>query len=459
MATHRPMPNADAAWLHMDRPTNRMVINAVLWFDEPLDLEALRVVVRERMVERYPSFRRRAVEHGALGGADWEDDPHFDLDLHLHHLALPAPGDLVALQQLVGELASMPLSREKPLWDAYLVDGYGDGCALVLRMHHCIADGIALARVMLSIADADADADADAARPPAGRGRAAPGLPGPLAPLARTGWALAETVVHEGAELAAHPGRLPDLAGGAAADARTLAKLLLAGRDPQTAIHGELGPVQRVAWSEPYDLAAIKAIARAHGTTINDVLVSAVSGALARHIGAYGDTPDEIHAMVPFNLRPLDEPLAPELGNRFGLVLLGLPLTIDDPGARLRAVHERMTAIKRSPEGAVTYGILGAMGVLPVAVESRAIDFFTAKASLVLTNVPGPRAAVRVAGSRVGGVLVWAPCAGAVSMSVSVFSYAGVVSVGFLVDAGLVPDPDALVARLGDELAALAATT
>lgn len=142
----RTMPNADAAWLHMDRPTNRMVINAVLWFDEPLDPEAIRSVLRERIVERFPSFRQRAVEHGALGGADWEDDPDFDLDLHLHHIALPAPGDRIALQELVGDLASTPLHRDKPLWDAYLVDGYGAGSALQLRMHHCIADGIALAR-------------------------------------------------------------------------------------------------------------------------------------------------------------------------------------------------------------------------------------------------------------------------------------------------------------------------
>jgi hypothetical protein len=161
--------------------------------------------------------------------------------------------------------------------------------------------------------------------------------------------------------------------------------------------------------------------------------------------------------MVPFNLRPPDQPLPLQLGNRFGLVLLGLPLKVDDAGARLRAVHERMTAIKHSREGAMSYGILGAMGAVPAPVESRVIDFFSAKASLVLTNVPGPAEPVRVAGARVGGVLVWAPCAGAVSMSVSIFSYAGDVSIGFLVDAGLVPDPDALVQRVGDELDALAA--
>lgn len=453
----RSMPNADAAWLHMDRPTNRMVINAVLWFDEPVGPQALRGVLHERLVECFPSFRQRAVEHGVRGGADWEDDPDFDLDLHLHHVALPAPGDRIALQELVGDLASMPLHRDKPLWDAYLIDGYGAGSALLVRMHHCIADGIALTSVMLSITDDGRGRRRPVAGIRAGRSDVLTHLlPGVLTPFVRTGWAVTSDVVREGAELLVHPRRLMSLAGEAVADTRALAKLLLASSDPQTAIHGELGPVERVAWSDPFALAQIQAIARAHGVTVNDVLVSAVAGALGRYLGER-DAPDEIHAMVPFNLRPLGQPLPPELGNRFGLVLLALPIAIADPDERLRTIHERMAEIKRSREGAVSYGILGAMGVAPPAVEDRLIDLFSAKASLVLTNVTGPREPVHVAGVRVGGVLVWAPCAGAVSMSVSIFSYAGDVSVGFLVDAGLVPDPDALVARLGEELAELAA--
>lgn len=452
-----PMPNADAAWLHMDRPTNRMVINAVLWFDEPVDLEAVRSVMLERIVDRFPSFRRRAVEHGALGGADWEDDPDFDLDRHLHHLALPAPGDRIALEELVGDLASTPLDRDKALWDAYLVDGYGAGSALLLRMHHCIADGIALAHVMLSITDDRPGASARGARIRAARRGEGRGLlAGPLAPLARAGWAVSSALVHEGAELLVHPRRVASLAEEAVADARALGKLLFAGSDPQCAIHGDVGPVERVAWSDPLELAEIAAIADARGMSINDVLVAAVSGALRRYLHELDAPPDEVHAMVPFNLRPLDEPLPRELGNRFGLVLLGLPIAVDEPEQRLRVIHDRMTAIKRSREGPVSYAILGAMGAAPPVVEDRLIDYFSAKGSLVLTNVPGPAEPVYLAGVRVGGVLVWAPCSGSISMSVSIFSYAGDVSVGFLVDAGLVPDPDTLVAGFDEELAVLA---
>src|SRR3954454_5067836 len=158
-ATRERMPSADAAWLRMDRRTNLMVINSVLLFDEPVDWARVREVVGERLVGRFPRFRQRVVEAGGpRGGAFWEDDPHFGLDLHLHHRALPAPGDRAALEELVADRMAEPLDRAKPLWSFYFIDGYGDGAAVYARMHHCIADGIALARVLLSLTDSDPDA-------------------------------------------------------------------------------------------------------------------------------------------------------------------------------------------------------------------------------------------------------------------------------------------------------------
>ena len=200
----------------------------------------------------------------------------------------------------------------------------------------------------------------------------------------------------------------------------------------------------RVGWSAPLDLWRVKHAAHALGATVNDVLVGAVTGALAAHLGADGEVPDEVHALVPFNLRPLDEALPRELGNRFGLVLLALPVGVTDPVLRTIEVKRRMDAIKHGHEGPISYGILDLMGRTPAPVEGLLIDYFTAKGSMVLTNVPGPRRALSVAGTPLGGVLVWAPCSGSVGMSISIFSYAGKVTIGFLTDAGLVPDPQAL---------------
>jgi diacylglycerol O-acyltransferase / wax synthase len=122
------MSNADAAWLHMDRPTNLMVVNALLWFDEPVDVDRVREILRSRLVEPFPRFRQLVTEPRlGIGAPSWEDDPDFNLDRHVHHLAVPAPGGKRALEELASDLIACPLGRRKPLWDMYLVDGFGGG--------------------------------------------------------------------------------------------------------------------------------------------------------------------------------------------------------------------------------------------------------------------------------------------------------------------------------------------
>jgi WS/DGAT/MGAT family acyltransferase len=432
------MPAADAAWLHMDRPTNPMVVNAVVALGAPLDAGHAADVLEQRLVDRFPRFSQRVSDQ--LGRAPaFEDDPDFDLANHVHHLALPAPGDRAALQDLAGDLIGAPLDPGRPLWHAYLIDGYGEGAAVLWRIHHCVADGIALARVLLSLTDGAA-VDVGVG---GGRGDRGPlGVPGrALGTVGR----LAGAALHEGSETLAHPRHLGELAGAALRDAATLAKLLAAPADADTDLSAPLAGRRKVAWSDPFPLARVKEAAHARGATVNDVLVSTLTGALRERLGVDGPVPDEIHALVPFNLRPLDEPVDPRLGNDFGLILLALPLGIADPERRLREVRRRMEEIKRSHEAPISYGILSAIGQTPPPVEDLLIGFFSDKASLVVTNVPGPRDPVSFAGAPVTGVLVWAPCSGNMGATVSIFSYAGEVSVGFMSDVALVPDPQPIV--------------
>jgi WS/DGAT/MGAT family acyltransferase len=417
----------------MDRPTNLMIINSVMWFDEPVDWDAYTAVIRDRLVARFDRFRQRPVDGPT--GPHWED-VELDLELHVHHVALPAPGDRQALEAFVSDRAAMPLDRSRPLWEVYLIDSFGDGAAVLTRMHHCIADGIALARVMLTLTDGGPEPDAGFAEPSNGGGL----------PLVGT----ATGVTKLAFDALRHPRRM---AATAIEDARTVAKLVLPGSDPQSAIKGEQRPAHHVAWCDPIDLRRVKHAARALDATVNDILVSAVAGAVSDRLG---DAATDVHALVPFNLRPLDEPLPRELGNRFGLVLLELPIGIEDPVERTFEVKQRMNAIKHGHEGAISYGILELMGLTPAAVEARLIDYFTGKGSMVLTNVPGPRSRLSVAGTELAGVLVWAPCSGSIGMSVSIFSYAGKVTVGFLTDAGLVPDPRALADATRAQTLALA---
>src|SRR4051812_20002603 len=168
------LASVDAAWLRMEEPTNLMMITAVLWFDEHPDWARLKAVLRERLVERFPRFRQRLVEpEGLLAAPYWEEDPAFDLEAHLGHAVVPPPGDRDALEALVSQWMSTPLERSRPLWQFHLVDGFGRGGALLVRIHHTIADGMALARVLLSLMDESAEEHFTPEPPP----KAGPSMP------------------------------------------------------------------------------------------------------------------------------------------------------------------------------------------------------------------------------------------------------------------------------------------
>jgi WS/DGAT/MGAT family acyltransferase len=443
----------------MDRPTNLMVINSVELFDELPDWDRVRHVIQSRLVDRYPRFRQRVVESRLpLRAPRWEDDPDYSLEHHVHHLALPAPGDEAALQELVGDLMTMPLDRNRPLWHTYLVEGFGEGAAIINRMHHCIADGIALARVMLSLTDSDRDAGIGPPlieRPHTRSGWLLPNLAASTErTLAAAGHAGVAAVRH-GAGLVTSPSHAASLAGAIARDGATAARLLLTPADAASAIKGDPGISRRVAWGSPLSLERVKGIAHAHDATVNDVLLAALSGGLRHYLRERKAPVREIQAMVPFNLRPLDQPVPRDLGNKFGLVFLPLPIGVSGSYRRLTEVHRRMAEIKEGRDGPVSYALLSATGLTPEPVERRIVDLFTGKGTAIVTNVPGPSEPVYLAGTPVRAVLVWAPTSGHIGMSVSIFSYRGGVTVGLMVDAALIPDPDQIVAQLELELEAL----
>lgn len=435
MSRHRMAP-ADAAWLRMDRPTNLMIVNSVMWFDEPLDPRALRSVLQERLVDRYPRFRQRVVEdHGIW----WEDVEDFDLESHLHPVQLPAPAGRTELQEFVAGQLSVPLEHSRPLWDIYIADPYGDGgTALFFRMHHAIADGIALTRVLLSLTDDAEVGEVELAEPVEHHG---PSVRGAV-----------DELLHEAIDLATHPWHGVGLARAAVSDAEALAKLLLLPPDRHTALRGDAGVEKAVVWSEPIPLDRIKEVGHRSGATVNDVLLAAVAGSLRTHLVRRHSPVHDIRAIVPFNLRPLDRPLPADLGNKFGLVFLSLPLATARREDRLREMSRRMKAIKDSAEGLVAYGILELIGIAPVAVENLAITIFAAKGTGVMTNVPGPRRTVTLGGVPLRGTIGWVPTSGDLGLGVAIFSYAGEVTLGLCVDRGLVPDVRQLLADLATEL-------
>lgn len=435
------MSAGDAAWLHMDRPLNRMIVNSVMWFDEPMDWGAVRRLLEQRLVAQFPRFSQRVVELPSL--VWWQDLEPFDIEPHLKRTTLPGPGGQQELADYVSSLLHHPLPLDRPLWEVHFVDGFhGSGSAMVVRVHHCVADGLALYRVMTSLTD-DTENPAVIAAGEVRRGRS-------------IGSALRE-IVHLGENLAddlVHPTHLVDLVSDGLAGTRALAHILAMSGDAHTSLRGHVGLTKTVLWTDPVRLAAVRDAAHLVGATVNDVVLTAISGALRTYLlGEDGVAPD-VRAIVPVNLRPLDEPVGIELGNKFGLIFLTLPLSIEDGNDRLRETKARADAVKHSAQSVVTLSVLDLMGHTPYAVEQTLVELFASKATMIITNVPGPTRPLFLAGRKLRGTIGWPPESGNVGLGLSIITYDGELVIGLMGDDQLVPYPQTLLDGIATELAA-----
>ncbi len=448
------MSNVDCAWLHMDEPANLMMVVGVLVLDRPVDYERLREVVAARLL-RFPRFRQRVVA-GALPlqGSRWEVDPAFDLDHHLRRESLADPCDERALQDLVSRLMSEPFDPERPLWQYHVVEGYRGGTAVVCRLHHCIADGIALVHVMMSLTDDRPDAPVDR---PIDAGPAGDDEEWTLEKAGRRVGRALGRAVNVASEYLAHPAKVAEAVGVGARGTTALGRLALLEPDPATPLKGELSGVKRAVWSRPLPLEDVKRIGRSTGSTVNDVLLAAASGALGRYLRHRGLDPTgiDIRAVVPVNLRAPEH--AHELGNRFGLVFASLPIGIEEPLERIFEVRSRMTALKDSPEAVVAFGILQSIGMAPKQIFDLVVKIFGMKATAVMTNVPGPRAPVYFAGAKLEQGMFWVPRSAGLALGVSLLSYDGRVWLGIATDAGVIPDPEVVLDGFYEEFDAMGA--
>ena len=453
------MSKVDTAWLRMDSPSNLMMILGV-WILRPgIGHAALSQRVHDRLLP-YRRFVQTACEDAA--GAHWADDPHFDLARHVTCRPLaPESGQnpQAALQERVAHLAMQPLDPMHPRWQFELVEDYEGGSALIARIHHCIADGIALISVMMSLADGgglpprrkasrgqrsamDAAEDwvADTLIRPLGDitaralEAAGGGAAKSLALLASPQQGLSDTL-GQAADLARMGGQL----------ASDLAALALMPDDSPTRLKGTPGTTKRVAWCEPIPLDEVKAIGKALNCSVNDVLLSCVAGAIGTYLRDLGDDTrgQEIRAMVPINLRSMED--AWKLGNRFGLVPLVLPIGIDNPIERVYAVRSRMNELKGSMQPLLTFGLLSIAGLLVKPAQDAMLAIFGRKTTAVMTNVPGPANKLKVCGSTLEQTMVWVPQTGTVGLGVSILSYGGGVQFGVIADTTLCPDPQHII--------------
>lgn len=456
VTTSRYLTAADLAWWRMERPTNPMTITAVIMFAEPVRREALADLL-EREFMTHERFRQRVVD-GKVGRAYWETVPGFRVADHVLPAELPDGAGRRELEALVSRLMSEPLPVDRPHWQCHFVDRFQNGSAVVVRVHHCIGDGISLVQLLLSLAepadpapapiDAPIPAHPAPAESPAAGMHYEPEVPVPPLPTPADVRTAAHAVTHSPRRDTPAEARGRDrvrnalrMGGGVVASLARLADLRA---DPSTVLRGELGPTKRAAWSEPISLEQVRAMGRATGGTINDVLLSAVAGALGSYLTRRGDRTLglALRAVVPVNLRSIGDHA---LGNKFGLVFLRLPVGEKDPVARVAATKRNMDALKKSPEPLVIFGLMRALGNTATGMLVTAVQLLARRASAVMTNVPGPRERLRLAGAVVDSFMFWVPQSGTVGLGVSVLSYAGTVRIGIAGDANLVPDPGEIV--------------
>lgn len=475
------MSRVDTAWLRMDSPSNLMMILGVWLIKPAVSYQATCDRIEARLL-KYPRFSQR-VQLDATG-ASWVTDSAFDISRHVLREKLPANAHKHperALQTRLGELAMQPMDMQHPLWDFRLIEHFDGGSALLVRIHHCIADGLALIAVIQSLVDG---------------GSEPPQLPSHARVM--SGWEAAEdwmshTLIEpltlatvkaldaagDGAAEAfgalAHPrhglekllekGVNPLLNGSADAARlayqvlRDTAALALMTNDSRTRLKGTPGIAKRVAWCQPIPLDEVRAVSKVLGCSINDVLLACVAGAIGRYLRAQGDevAGKEIRAMVPVNLRPMSE--AYKLGNQFGLAPVVLPIGLENPVARVFEVRRRMSELKGSLQPLLAFALLAVAGALVKPAQDAMLSLFSKKTTAVMTNVPGPREKLRFCGATLEQALFWVPQSGTVGLGVSILSYGGGVQFGVISDTTLCPDPQAIIDQFAPEFERLCLLT
>ncbi|KZZ34873.1 wax ester/triacylglycerol synthase domain-containing protein, partial [Oleiphilus sp. HI0086] len=415
----KPLTGADTAWLRMDSPTNLMIINAML-ITESMAFDDFRNTIINRFL-RFPRFTSCPVFK--TGQYYWQEDPYFDIDNHVKRVALTGNADKEALQSYLADQASIPLDASKPLWQLLFVDNYEQGNAIILRVHHSYADGLALISVFHSITDdapnvkpfSPSCADNDEVAAEESETLTDINYEWPryqkvvdTAKVRVDRYAsLARKVSSEGIQVLRDKEALRELVGDGVKAAAELAQLATMAPDPKRVLKGKLGVRKTCAWSEPISFDKFYGISKVVGCKINDLLISCVAGAFREELLLAGEELDgkQVHVTLPVNIRPeskVDMAGNPDdLGNCFGTVFVALPVGIENPLERVCKIKHDMISLKQSLQPALSYGILYAAGMLPKNVQKTLLESFGNKTSAVLSNVPGSRETRYLAGAEI----------------------------------------------------------
>jgi WS/DGAT/MGAT family acyltransferase len=449
----------DASFLHIEDDVNHMHIGSVGIFEgPPPSYDELKATVAGRLA-LVPRYRQKvATVPLSLGRPVWVDDPHFNIEYHVRHTALPAPGGEEELRRLVGRVMSQQLDRNKPLWEIWMVEGLGgDRWSMVSKVHHALVDGVSGAELLAVILDASPDVPApvdDGWRPQA--------EPSSLQ-LARDAAIGLVTNPYEQLRAAGSMLRRPQRL---IAPAREVAKGSLALTSvvkptPPTSLNGPIGPHRRYVWATAR-LDDVKAIRVAHGGTVNDVVLALITRGFRDLLRSRGEDTDDrvIRTLVPVSVRARSGS-GPATGdgtleNKVSAMFAELPVGLDDPVERLHAISAQLDNLKESKQALAGEAITSLGGFAPPMLLSLGMRVATrvgrrlGSLDTVTTNVPGPQFPLYSCGRRMLRTCPYVPLAAPLRVGVAIFSYAGELVFGITGDYDTAPDIDVLANGIGE---------
>ncbi len=445
----------DHSFLQLEGEATHMHVGACAVFDGPAPAYGDLIAVIEGRLHLLPRYRQRlAPVPFGQGRPVWVDDPHFRLPFHVRHTALPHPGNDTQLRRLAGRIFSQALDRGRPLWEMWLIEGLSHGrFALLSKTHHALVDGISGIDIASVLFDTDPGA------------RPEPALPWSPRPLPSSAQLLADALAERATRpaeavatldaIARRPRRLLSRAGAAVTGlgALTWAGLSPAPRSP---FNLPIGPHRRFTWIDA-SLAQFRTVRHDQQATINDVILAAVSGGLARYMERHQFETDGLvlKALVPVSVR--DDTDRGVLGNRLAAMWAPLPVGITDPRQRLRVIADAMSGVKRSGQAIGAQALTELAGFASPTLVARAarLQAHQRLFNLVVTNVPGPQQPLYLLGRRMQAIYPLVPLAANTAVGIAVLSYDGRLNFGLVADYDALPDLDLLAADLEASIAEL----
>jgi diacylglycerol O-acyltransferase len=459
------MSALDASFFYAESENTPMHVGSVAIFDGPAPTygDVVRLILSK--LPKVPRYRQRVRPVPMqLGRPLWVDDAHFQILYHVRHTAVPKPGSDEQLRNLAGRVLGQRLDMAKPLWELWLVEGLADDrWALISKVHHCMVDGVAGTDLMQLMFDLAPDAQHEA--PKDWTPRRSPSSVELMA------GSVTDSLTHPLQQLAATPtvGGAVRTAKGMASSSKSLARtvpsLVKQAITPTArSLNGPIGPHRRWAWTEGR-FEEFKAVRTAFGGTVNDVVLTAITGGFRDLLQGRGELSSEklvVRSMVPISVRR--ESQKGSLNNQVSAVFVDLPVGLSDPVERLTSIRGQMDEYKRAMSAVDANSIISMGNFVAPTLLSMGVRAGMQAGQMwcqaVTTNVPGPRVPLYVLGKRMTSAIAYVPIAGGVRCSIGIFSYLNTMTFGINADFDGYPDVDVLSGGIRhgiEELLALAA--